>query len=92
MIASMGPPCNPEEVWHACEPAMTVVPNLLVTGILATIVGVITMVWAAAFVHKKRDGLILIALSVALLLVGGGLFPPLIGVAAGVRGCGSTPP
>jgi hypothetical protein len=86
IITSMGPPCNPEEVWHACEPAMTVIPNFLVTGVLATIVGVITMVWAAAFVHKKRGGVILIALSVALLLVGGGLFPPVIGVVAGITG------
>jgi hypothetical protein len=86
MIASMGPPCDPEQVWHACEPAMTVIPNFLVTGILATIVGLITIVWAAAFVHRKRGGLVLILLSIALLLVGGGLFPPLIGIVAGVVG------
>ena len=84
MIASMGPPCEPEAVWHICEPAMTVVPNFLVTGILATIVGVVTMIWAAAFVQRRHGGLLLILLSVALLLVGGGLFPPVIGIVAGV--------
>lgn len=85
-IASMGPPCNPEEVWHACEPAMTIIPNFLVTGILAVIIGIATMVWAAFFVHRRRGGLVLILLSIALLLVGGGLFPPLIGIVAGAVG------
>jgi hypothetical protein len=41
MIASIRPPCDPEKVWNLCEPAMTVVPSFLVTGILATIVGII---------------------------------------------------
>jgi hypothetical protein len=86
IIVSMGPPCNPEEVWHACEPAMTVIPNFLVTGILATIVGLITIVWAAGFLKRKRGGVVLILLSIALLLVGGGLFPPVIGIVAGVVG------
>jgi hypothetical protein len=44
------------------------------------------MIWAAAFIHKKHGGLVLILLSIALLLVGGGLFPPVIGAIAGVVG------
>lgn len=84
MIASMGPPCVPEEVWHACEPAMTIIPNFLVTGILATILGIVTMVWSAGFVHKKRGWLVLMVLCLTLLLFGGGLLPPLIGTFGGV--------
>jgi len=84
MIAAMGPPCDPEKVWNLCEPAMTVIPSFLVTGILATVIGLITMIWAAAFVQKKNGGAVLILLSIALLLVGGGLFPPVIGIVAGV--------
>jgi len=84
MIAAMGPPCEPDKVWNLCEPAMTVVPSFLVTGILATLLGIITMIWAAVFVHRKNGGLVLILLSVALLLGGGGLFPPLIGIVGGV--------
>lgn len=84
MIAAMGPPCNPEEVWHLCEPAMTILPNFLVTGILATLLGIVTMIWAAGFVHRKRGGLVLILLSIGLLLFGGGLFPPVIGIVGGV--------
>ena len=84
MIAAMGPPCDPEKVWNLCEPAMTVVPSFLVTGILATLLGIVTMIWAAAFVHRKHGAWVLILLSVALLLFGGGLFPPVIGVVGGV--------
>jgi hypothetical protein len=84
MIASIGPPCEPEEVWNLCEPAMTIVPSFLITGILATILGIITMIWAARFVHKKNGPLVLILLSVALLLFGGGFFPPVIGIVGGL--------
>jgi hypothetical protein len=84
MIASMGPPCDPETVWNLCEPAMTVVPDFLITGILATVVGVVTMIWSVAFIQRKHGGVVLMLLSLALLLVGGGLFPPAIGFVAGV--------
>ena len=84
IIAAMGPPCDPEKVWNLCEPAMTVIPSFLVTGILATVIGLITMIWSAAFVQRKNGGIVLMLLSIALLLVGGGLFPPLIGIIAGV--------
>ena len=86
MIASMGSPCVPEEVWNACEPAMTILPNFLITGMLAMIIGLLILVWAVAFVRRKHGGAILILLSVALLLFGGGLFPPLIGILGGVAG------
>jgi hypothetical protein len=86
MIAAIGPPCDPKKVWNLCEPAMTVIPSFLMTGILATVLGLVTMVWAAAFVHRKHGAIVLILLSIALLLVGGGLFPPVIGVIAGVTG------
>ena len=84
MIASIGPPCDPEQVWNLCEPAMTVIPSFLITGIVATVLGLFTMVWAAAFIHKKYGGPVMILLSIALLLFGGGIFPPAIGVIAGV--------
>jgi len=86
MIASIGPPCVPEEVWNACEPAMTVIPNYLLTGVLAVIISLIILVWSVAFIHRKHGGLILIMLSAALLLFGGGIFPPLIGMIGGWTG------
>lgn len=85
MIAAIGPPCDPNEVWNLCEPAMTIVPSFLITGILATIIGIITMIWAIAFVHKEGiGGPVLVGLSIALLLVGGGIFPPAIGIVGGL--------
>jgi hypothetical protein len=86
MIASMGPPCVPELSWNACEPAMTVIPSFLITGVLAILLGVLVTVWSALFVQKKRGGLGLILLCIPLLLVGGGIFPPLIGIIAGALG------
>ena len=86
MILSIGPPCVPEEVWNGCEPAMTILPDFLVTGILAVIISLVIIIWSVAFVHRKHGGAILILLSVALLLFGGGLFPPLIGCAGGMAG------
>ena len=80
LISSIGPPCDPEKVWHLCEPAMTVIPSFLVTGIVATILGLITMIWSAFFLHQKKGAIILALLCVALLLGGGGLVPPLVGM------------
>jgi hypothetical protein len=86
MIVSIGPPCVPEQSWNACEPAMTIVPNFLVTGILALILGLVILVWSAAFVQRRHGGVVLMLLSVALLLFGGGIFPPLIGLVGGAAG------
>jgi hypothetical protein len=66
------------------EPAMTIVPNLLATGILAILVSLVFLVWAIMFVQRKHGGPVLILLSVVMLLVGGGLGPPIIGVIVGV--------
>jgi hypothetical protein len=65
------------------EPAMTVIPNLLVTGILAVLVSLALLVWATLFVHRKNGGLVMILLSIAMLLVGGGIFPPILGILIG---------
>jgi hypothetical protein len=86
MISSIGPPCVPELSWNQCEPAMTVLPSFLITGILAIILGLIVTLWSAFFLQKKRGALVLILLCIPLLLFGGGIFPPLIGVIAGALG------
>jgi len=65
---------------------MTIVPNLLVTGILAILFSLIFLVWATMFVHRKNGGLVLILLSIVMLLVGGGIFPPVIGIIIGILG------
>jgi hypothetical protein len=86
MFASMGSPCIPERIWHACEPAMTILPNYIITGILTVILGLLTMIWSAVYVQRKNGGSILILLSIILLLFGGGFFPPLFGMVGGTAG------
>ena len=76
----------PELTTLAGEPAMTIVPNFLLTGILAVIFGLVVAIWAAAFVQKKYGGLVLILLSIIMLLIGGGIIPPIFGVIAGIVG------
>jgi hypothetical protein len=66
------------------EPAMTIVPNLLITGILASLLALIFLVWVIGCIHRKHAGLVLILLSIALLLVGGGFGPPVLGLILGV--------
>jgi hypothetical protein len=78
--------CDPAKLWHACEPAMSVIPNFLVSGILTVLLGLVVMAWAIWFLRAKYGGLGLILLSIALLLCGGGFFPPLIGLIGGAAG------
>jgi hypothetical protein len=70
------------------EPAMTLVPNLLLTGILAISVSLIFLVWTIRFVQRAHGGLILMLLSIVLLLVGGGFGPPLLGIILGSAAMG----
>jgi hypothetical protein len=64
----------------AGEPAVTVIPNLLVAGILTLLVSLAFLAWVIAFMDRKTSGFVLILLSIMLLLVGGGIFPPVLGI------------
>ncbi len=68
----------------AGEPALTVVPNLLVAGILTILFSFVFLAWAILFAQSKHGGLVLILLSVVMLLVGGGIFPPIFGIIIGL--------
>jgi hypothetical protein len=80
---AIGPPCVASETASACLPAMSVIPNTQLTGILTILVGLAMVVWAAAFIHRDRGSLVMILLSISLLLVGGGFIPPMIGILSG---------
>ena len=72
-----------QKMWpHGNEYAFTLIPNFLLTGIAAMVVGLAIIVWSVGFVHKKNGPAIFFLLFVLLLLVGGGiaqiLFFPLI--------------
>jgi len=57
------------------EPAMTLIPNFLATGIAAMLCSVAMIVWSTRFIRGKRGAVVLTLLSVVLLLVGGGFGP-----------------
>lgn len=65
------------------EPAVTIVPNLLAAGVLTVLVSIAFMVWAVFFIRRPHGGPVLIAISLAMLLAGGGVAPPILGVLLG---------
>lgn len=66
------------------EPAMTLVPNLLTTGILTIVVSVALIAWCVFFLDRPHAGSGLVLLSVLMLSVGGGFGPPVLGAFAGL--------
>ena len=62
---------------------MSIISNFFVTGSLACLVSLAYLVWAARFVENKHAGQMLILLAISMLLVGGGIFPPVIGIFIG---------
>ncbi|NGP04158.1 hypothetical protein G6038_01415 [Rhodococcus sp. 14C212] len=66
------------------EPALTVIPDLLVSGVATVVVSTALGVWAITGVHRRHGGLVLIGLSLLLLAAGGGFGPPLLGIVLGL--------
>jgi hypothetical protein len=65
------------------EPALTVLPNLRLTGLLAIGFSLLFAVWAIFFAQRKYGGWILMLLAIPMLLFGGGIFPPILGMLIG---------
>ncbi len=78
--------CDPNRAWHACEPAMSILPNFLVIGIITVFLSLAVLIWSGWFIQRKQGGLVLILLAIALLLAGGGFFPPVIALVGGFAG------
>jgi hypothetical protein len=66
------------------EPAVTIIPNLFVTGVLAVIVSLLVVIWSVAFVQRKNGGAVLLLLSIIQFLVGGGIAPLFPAITVGV--------
>ena len=52
--------------------AVTIIPNLFLTGVLAIAVSSMVILWSVWFVHRRNGVVVLLGLSVAQMLVGGG--------------------
>ncbi len=93
LISAIGPPCELSRAWHACEPALTLVPSLAITGVLAILVGLFVVLVAALGLRAKHGPRLLIVLALLQLLVGGGIIPVFWElVAAGVAPRSAAPP
>ena len=81
-IDAIGPA---NKMWEgASETAITIIPNLLITGILSMVVGFIIILWASKFIQRKYGSLIILLLSIIQFLVGGGFAPIFIGILAAI--------
>ena len=61
-------------VWkQGGEGAFTLIPNFLVTGIVATLLGVVMILWAIRSIHKKHGPAVFLLLGIASFLTGGGV-------------------
>ena len=82
MIEAIGPS---QRFWeYGTEPALTIIPNMLFSGILAMIVGLSVTIWAGYFIDKKYGARVLMLLSIILWLVGGGFAPIFMSIFASV--------
>jgi hypothetical protein len=73
LVDAIGPA---QRFWeYSSETALTIIPNMLLSGILAIIVGIIVTIWAAYYVNRKYGARVLLLLSIILWLVGGGFAP-----------------
>jgi hypothetical protein len=61
-------------VWNqGGEGAFTLVPNFLLTGVLATLMGMLLILWSIRFIHTSHGPTVFLVLSIASFLVGGGV-------------------
>jgi hypothetical protein len=63
---------------------MSIIRNMLTTGVLALLFSVAYVIWAVGFPHKKIGPLAMMVLAVGMLLFGGGLFPPVLAFIMGL--------
>lgn len=55
------------------EPAFTLVHNFLLTGTLATAMGILLIVWSVRFIERRGGAAVFLLISIASFLTGGGL-------------------
>lgn len=74
------------------EPAMTVIPNLLASGVITMVLSVALFVWMIRFVARRRSASVIASLSIALLFAGGGFGPPVLGLILAGAALGANSP
>jgi hypothetical protein len=64
---------GPEQNLWGTEEAFTLIPNFLITGILAILVSLAIMVWSIGYIHTQHGATVFGLLFILLFLVGGGI-------------------
>jgi hypothetical protein len=65
---------------------MTIMPSFLAAGLVTIVISLAVVAWAVAFVQRKNSGAVLFALSIMMLLAGGGIIPVLAIILASFAG------
>lgn len=63
----------------AGEPAMTLLPNLLLAGVLSCLFSLAYLITAVRFSHRRNAPAALLVLAAIMLVVGAGFGPPVLG-------------
>ena len=72
------------------EPGLTVFPTALSAGVVTLTLATAVVGWSIAGLRRDHGGSVLILLSFGMLLAGGGVGPPVIGILAGAVGTWSA--
>jgi len=71
IVQAIGPA---QRMWaFGTEEAFTLVPNFLLTGILAMVVGLLTIAWSIRYIDRPNGSRVLLLLGGLMFLVGGGI-------------------
>jgi len=80
MTDAIGPE---QRLWEfASETVLTIIPNMLISGILSTAIGFLVAIWAYVYIGKKYGPVVFLILSIVLFLVGGGFAPVFLTILA----------
>ncbi len=80
MINAIGPA---QTFWPgASERALTIIPNYLLTGIIAIIFGIIVILWSLFYIERKYGATLFLVFTITLFLVGGGFAPIFVSLTA----------
>ena len=65
------------------EPAITIMPSILLAGLITLMISILFIIWVMYYLespYKRYNFIILIGFSLTLLISGGGVAPPVIGL------------
>jgi len=73
MIDAIGPR---QQIWkYASEPALTLIPDMRITGVLAAVLGFFVVWWSLTRIADRSGGVLFLISALCLFFVGGGIAP-----------------